>query len=228
LSGRAEKVIDRVGMVGDGSLSHPKDACVYLVDGGNELALIDAGAGDDPSAILRNVEAAGGDPSSIKWILITHCHIDHTGGIEYLRRETGAKVMCHALCAEPLEAGDNDKTAARWYGVNLEPISVDSTFDGSSEFVSVGDVELVLLHTPGHSPGSISIYGDIGESRVLFGQDIHGPFSPLLGSDIEQWKQSMEKLIDLRADILCEGHYGVIRSADEVERFIRSFLKDHT
>ncbi len=215
-------------MVGDGSLSHPKDACVYLVDGGGELALIDAGAGDNPSAILRNVEAAGADPSRIKWILITHCHIDHTGGINFLRRETGAQAMCHALCAKPLEVGDNDRTAARWYGTDLEPTPVEVTFDGPSETVRVGNVEFILLHTPGHSPGSISIYTDVSGSRVLFGQDIHGPFSPMLGSDIEQWKLSMEKLIELQADILCEGHYGIIRGAEQVERFIRSFLKDHT
>jgi glyoxylase-like metal-dependent hydrolase (beta-lactamase superfamily II) len=225
MKGRAEKVADGVWMVGDGRLSHPKDCCVYLVDGGEDAALIDTGAGDNPKAILDNIEATGVSISAVEWILITHCHIDHVGGINYIRRETGAQVLCHALCAEPLAIGDNTRTAARWYGTSLEPTFVDETFDTSSKTLQVGNIELTLLHTPGHSPDSISIYADIAGRRVLFGQDIHGPFSPALGSDIEKWKISMEKLIALKADVLCEGHYGVIRSAKEIEKFIRSFMK---
>ena len=53
-------------------------------------------------------------------------------------------------------------------------------------------------------PGSIAVYVDIGGQRVLFGQDIHGPFMKEWGSDLAQWKQSM-KLLALNADILCEG-----------------------
>jgi hypothetical protein len=63
--------------------------------------------------------------------------------------------------------------------------------------------------------------------RVLFGQDIHGPFSPVLGSDIKKWRSSMEKLIALNADILCEGHYGVIRGKDKVKGFINSFIEEY-
>lgn len=227
MKGRAEKILDGLWMVGDGRLSHPKDACAYLVDGGAELALIDAGAGENPAAILRNIEAAGKEIKRLKWILITHCHIDHIGGIDHIRRETGAQVMCHAKCAEVLAIGDSSRTAAKWYGMSLEPITVDVTFDAPSETVKFGSAELTLLHTPGHSPDSISIYGTIAGKKVLFGQDIHGPFSPVLGSDIEQWKQSMCKLIELRADILCEGHYGVIREQKQVEQFIRSFLDEY-
>jgi glyoxylase-like metal-dependent hydrolase (beta-lactamase superfamily II) len=224
MKGRSEKVIEGVWLVGDGRLSDPKDCCVYLVDGGGEMALVDTGAGENPDAILRNVESVGKNASQIKWILITHCHIDHIGGIDYLRRKTGAKVMSHVLCAETLATADNVRTAANWYGISLEPIAIDSTFDGPEEKVKFGSAELILIHTPGHSPDSISIYADFGGKRVLFGQDIHGPFSPSFGSDIKLWEKSMEKLIALKIDILCEGHYGVIRGRDRVEDFIRSFL----
>ena len=54
------------------------------------------------------------------------------------------------------------------------------------------------LHTPGHTPGSISLYLDREEKRVLFGQDIHGPFHAAFGSDIEEWKKSMQVLLALK------------------------------
>ena len=227
MKGVNKKVTEGVWMVGDGRLSHPKDACVYLVDGGEKSALVDAGAGERPEAILANIESTGKNPLDIEYLLITHCHIDHVGGINHIRRSTGAKVVCHKLCAEPLERGDNERTAAIWYGTQIEPVNVDITFDESSKKVKFGDTELVLIHTPGHSPGSISIYGDIEGQRILFGQDIHGPFSPVLGSNIEQWRESMEKLIDLKADILCEGHYGVVHGAQKVQKFIRSFIDEY-
>jgi glyoxylase-like metal-dependent hydrolase (beta-lactamase superfamily II) len=86
---------------------------------------------------------------------------------------------------------------------------------------------LKWLHTPGHTPGSICLYLDRGEERVLFGQDIHGPFLPSFRSDINLWKSSMEKLLALDADVLCEGHFGIFRPRDRVNGYIRKYLKSY-
>jgi glyoxylase-like metal-dependent hydrolase (beta-lactamase superfamily II) len=59
---------------------------------------------------------------------------------------------------------------------------------------------------------------------VLFGQDVHGPFAPAFGSDLAQWRNSMLRLLELQADVLAEGHYGVFRPAAEVSAFIREQL----
>ena len=88
----------------------------------------------------------------------------------------------------------------------------------------IGDLEFNFLHTPGHTPGSISVYIDTRDGRVLFGQDIHGPFSPAWGSDLAQWRASMQKLLDLKADVLCEGHAGIYREK-EIGKYIESYLK---
>jgi len=66
---------------------------------------------------------------------------------------------------------------------------------------------------------------DRDDERILFGQDLHGPIHPALDSDLGQWKMSLQKLLDLKADVLCEGHFGVYRPAAEVERYIRSYLE---
>ncbi|MDD4775261.1 MAG: Zn-dependent hydrolase, partial [Syntrophomonas sp.] len=70
----------------------------------------------------------------------------------------------------------------------------------------------------------ISVWIDIEGRRVLFGQDIHGPFNKGWGSDLKQWRVSMQALLDLDADILCEGHFGIIQPAPAVRRYIEGYL----
>jgi hypothetical protein len=59
---------------------------------------------------------------------------------------------------------------------------------------------------------------------VLFGQDVHGPLHPALKSDRKKYTSSLEFLMSLDADILCEGHYGIFHGKDKVRKFIQSFL----
>jgi glyoxylase-like metal-dependent hydrolase (beta-lactamase superfamily II) len=59
---------------------------------------------------------------------------------------------------------------------------------------------------------------------VLFAQDVHGPIHPDLLSDPYAYQSSLKEMLDLNADILCEGHYGVFNGKDVVRDFIRSFM----
>jgi glyoxylase-like metal-dependent hydrolase (beta-lactamase superfamily II) len=86
---------------------------------------------------------------------------------------------------------------------------------------------LTCLHTPGHTPGSLSVYRDQGGERILFGQDIHRPFLPEFGADLTAWRRSMEMLINLNADILCEGHFGVIRTHTRITEYIEYYLEQY-
>ena len=92
--------------------------------------------------------------------------------------------------------------------------------------LSIGADRLTILHTPGHTPGSVVVYVDRKGKRILFGQVIHGPFDPAFKSDISAWRQSMLKLLDLEADLLAEGHYGLFEGKQRVYDFISDFLID--
>jgi hypothetical protein len=65
---------------------------------------------------------------------------------------------------------------------------------------------------------------DIDKQRVLFGQDIHGPYYPHWGADPMLAKLSLQKLIDLKSDILCEGHFGIYQPAAAVKRYIQQYV----
>ncbi|WP_369424964.1 MBL fold metallo-hydrolase, partial [Methanothrix sp.] len=94
---RYRNVCDRVYAVGGPDITGGDDCCVYLVDCGADLALIDAGLGRSVDNILRNVQSAGYEPYCIKYIIATHCHIDHIGGIAPLVNLYGPKVIAHEL-----------------------------------------------------------------------------------------------------------------------------------
>lgn len=220
------KVFDRVYMVGGPEITDDRDCCVYLVDGGEELALVDAGVGDSCRAIFDNIRILGLDPALLKYVVATHGHIDHIGGLHYFQSK-GAKVVCHELEKGAVAEGRPELTGAWYYGVKYQPVTVDVLLSGACPALSVGDVKLHCLLTPGHTPGGISPYLDIRATRILFGQDIHGPFDPSWGSDMEQWRESMKLLLELRADILCEGHFGVYQPASRVKENIEYYLKQY-
>jgi glyoxylase-like metal-dependent hydrolase (beta-lactamase superfamily II) len=217
------EVTKDIYLVGGADITDPRDCAVYIIDLG-ELVMIDAGAGASYDELVLNIEKLGLDPTKLKTMILTHCHIDHIGGAPRFREAFGCRIIMHRLDAAPVEQGDGRMTAAAWYNLLFPPIPVDIKLANEEERLLVGDQEIVFLHTPGHTPGSLSVYLDRGGARVLFGQDIHGPFSAEFGSDPAAWRRSMEKLLALQADILCEGHFGVFQPKDNVAAYIEHYM----
>ena len=221
---KAKAVCDRVWAVGGPGLSAPEDCCVYLVDAGSELVLIDAGVGYGLERIEGNLRSLGFEPASVWHVVATHCHIDHIGGLASLKERYGTKIIAHELDRAGIEGENDELTAASMYGVEHRPVKVDVLLQGEAERLRLGDIDFDFLHTPGHTPGSIAAVIETADGKVLFGQDIHGPFSPSWGSDLEAWRRSMKKLLALRADVLCEGHAGVYKG-EKIARYIEEYLK---
>ena len=219
----ADEVVAGVYLVVGSDITSPMDCCVYLIDGGSELAIVDAGAGLSVPQLVSNIESLGFKPQSVAKLILTHCHIDHVGGAARLRQELGAAVLAHRLTARYLEEGDPHMTAAELYGLELSPVTVDTQLSERDQ-IPVGNLILNSIHTPGHTPDSISLYLDTESDRVLFGQDIHGPLAPEFGSDVGAWRQSMKVLLGLKADVLCEGHFGVCRPTKVVKEYIESYI----
>jgi glyoxylase-like metal-dependent hydrolase (beta-lactamase superfamily II) len=208
-------------------ITRAEDATAFLIDFDGELVMVDCGAGRSVERIIANVEKAGLDPAMISTLVLTHTHIDHIGAAPELRKRLGCLILVHDLDADAVEAGDPVRTAADWYGIEFPPTPVDRRLMDEEGRLLFGRETLHCLHIPGHTPGSIAVWLDRGGKRVLFGQDIHGPFLPAFASDIGQWRASMDKLLALKPDILCEGHFGIFQPGERVEAYIRKYLRQY-
>jgi len=132
--------------------------------------------------------------------------------------------VAHELEAPFLEQGDNVVTAATWYGARIQPFSVDLKISGSQADIPLGERIIQAIHTPGHSPGSMVYLTESENMKVLFAQDVHGPLHPDLRSNSQDYQNSLQLMLSLEADILCEGHYGVYRGKKAVANFIKGFV----
>jgi glyoxylase-like metal-dependent hydrolase (beta-lactamase superfamily II) len=218
------QITKEIFQVGGGRLTSSEDAAVYLINFNGHAALVDAGGGDAQERLLANIKACGVKLEQIEYLLITHCHYDHTGGVKALRDLVPVQTVAHELEAPFLEQGDNVVTAAKWYGARIQAFHVDRKVSGSQEDILLGGRVIQAIHTPGHSPGSMVYLTESAGLKVLFAQDVHGPLHPDLRSNNQDYQRSLQVLLALEADILCEGHYGVYQGKKAVADFIRRFV----
>jgi glyoxylase-like metal-dependent hydrolase (beta-lactamase superfamily II) len=216
------RIYQDIYIIGSAEISHPYDCCVYLIDVG-ELVLIDSGAGQSFDRLVDNILTLGLTPEDISTVVVTHRHIDHIGSLAKFKRRYGAKIIAHELDAKAIETGKS--TGAELYGVSYEPCQVDIKLQGEEQKLVFGEQEFIALHIPGHTKGSIAIYADMGGKRILFGQDIHGPYEAMWGGEPRKAIISLQKLIGLEADTLCEGHFGIYQPATEVKHYIEGYLR---
>jgi glyoxylase-like metal-dependent hydrolase (beta-lactamase superfamily II) len=220
-----KKIYKGVYLVGGSSLTSPGDCSFFAVEvGAGRIVLIDCGVGDGHSALSRNLRYIDYSLRDIDTLILTHCHIDHVGDANRIQKESGCRVVAHWGDSDAIEGRRPELIAASWYGVEYNPVKIDWVLRGDLAELKIGEIKFKCIHTPGHTPGSIAVLIDLEGKKILFGQDIHGPFEASWGSDMNQWRSSMNKLLGLKADILCEGHFGVFMGAEAVKMYIKSYL----
>ena len=179
-------------------ISTTADSNVYLIKD-TKTALIDTGTGMDDCIEQGVRKALGGRGPD--FIINTHAHFDHCGG----NRRFNAKVMIHRDDAKELLSG-------RFYGTyKLFDDEVPLKFDRlllSGDKIELGDCVLEVIHTPGHTMGSISLL--LKDDKILFTGDTlftNGGFGRTdLGGDDKMLLNSLEKLKDVNFDLLYPGH----------------------
>lgn len=189
------------------NVSHRFDATAYLIDLGGGLLLVDCGTPEGYGQIVENIRRTGHDPRDIRAILGTHGHYDHVGAASLFMRDFGVPLLLHAADRRQVEEGDGVRTTASLlYGADFPPAAVaDVVEDGQVFAFPDGSVE--VIHTPGHTPGSVC-YVLHGQDTALLiaGDTLWGGASEKIGTDMAAWHRSMDKLCARHFDFLTFGH----------------------
>ncbi len=154
--GLSIRIMNNLWPVGGMELTDPSDAAIYLVRFGDRAALIDAGSGQGHPQLTKNIAECLESNAQLEYLLLTHCHFDHTGGAQAVRDEFGCRIVAHELDAIYLESGDNHVTGASWYEARLQPFAIDIKLRGQESTLSIGSGAVTAIHCPGHSPGSVA------------------------------------------------------------------------
>lgn len=158
-----------------------------------------------------------GQELNVKHILLTHLHIDHITGAQWLADQTGADVCGSALDAQ-LGRELPEQVAQFHINIETQPLELDRNLaDGDT--IPLGDEMIQVLHVPGHSPGGLAFY--LSQSGLLISGDtiFNGSVgrTDLMGGDMAQLINSIhEKILPLPDEtVIASGHGPTTTIADE-------------
>jgi glyoxylase-like metal-dependent hydrolase (beta-lactamase superfamily II) len=208
-----------------------------FIDDDGSVTLVDCGITRAPARIVAGLAAIGKHPSDVTRIVLTHVHADHAGGAAEMARRTGAPVYTHAADTEFAEAGvaaraDTTTLAGRIFR-RLNPgrfpaFQVASPL-ADGDLLEVGG-GLRVLHTPGHSPGHVSLLHE--PTKVLITGDalfnvlgLRWPMR-LLCSDFVMTQATAQVFGELDYDVAAFTHGEEMR--DSAREKIRGFLREQT
>ena len=157
--------------------------------------------GDEPDRILDLIHE---NNLTIKYIICTHAHFDHVAAVPDIMKETNAKIVIHK---DDLEIYRKTQEQAASWGFEVDPMPEPDIFVSEGDRISLGDITFEILHTPGHSPGGICLYGEgiIITGDTLFAGSVGR--TDLYGGDINQLKASFRRLMSFPDHIkLLTGH----------------------
>ena len=199
---------------------------VLLVD--EQMAVVDTGISGNGEAIVDYIRKIGRSPSDLRWILVTHFHFDHSGSAAELHDLTDAEVVAHKNETETgpdgkflLIKGDEGESPPIWYrwaqrGVgrtrvrrDIHDTFVDTTVDDGDVIPILGGMR--IIHTPGHTPGSICPILE-GPQVLFLGDSVLNNVDRL--SRPLMWDRrkrrtldsSLHMLRELEAHVACFGH----------------------
>lgn len=146
----------------------PRSVNAFLIRG-DRITLIGSGVAGAEERIFAALHPAATGPEGIDQLILTHSHPDHLGAARAIRMASGCRVLAHAAERSWIEDTDRQERERPVPGFRTlvgGPVAVDTPLLGGETVTVDRSLTLQVLHTPGHSPGSISLW--CPEQRALF------------------------------------------------------------
>jgi glyoxylase-like metal-dependent hydrolase (beta-lactamase superfamily II) len=221
------EVAQNIYMIDNQLYSMPKWGSTYLIKE-ERKALVDPGPSTSVSRVLEGISEIGVSLEDIDYIIVTHIHLDHAGGVGILIKDMPqAQVLVHhkgarhlvnpARLVSSVIASQGEEGMTKYGGVvPVEEHRVKAVNEGEVIWLSEGQV-LRFIDAPGHAPHELGIYES--RNQGLFVGDALGVYIPedeiLLPAtqppsfDLELWMDTVRRLSELQADKIYFSHFGV-------------------
>jgi glyoxylase-like metal-dependent hydrolase (beta-lactamase superfamily II) len=195
----------------------------YLLVSEGGLTLVDSGSPGEAARIVSELEKGGYALSDLRTIVLTHCHVDHTGSAAELARRSDARVLAHRdevayiEKTEPLPTSSFVRRLLDWVSDRVfraAACRVDEALEDGGAVDALGGLQ--VIHAPGHTPGNISLYSS--DRGILFCGDTIFNGNPLTGRggiqppprafsvDTARAEASARALATLSVEVVCFGH----------------------
>ena len=243
-AGLMQRVDAGIDLVDVWHLGNPQVIAAAVLDTGNGLAVVDPGPESTLANLVAALESAGRSLSDVRYLLLTHIHLDHAGATgAMVRRHPGLQVYVHErgaphladptkllASAERLYGGDMQRLWGEFVAVpvaNLRPLQ-------GGERLALGQVALEVAYTPGHAshhvsylhaPTGTAFVGDTAGIRIS-GRDYLFPPTPPPDIDLELWGASLDRLGQWRPARLFLTHFGPAATVDPHLAAMRELLAE--
>jgi hydroxyacylglutathione hydrolase len=157
--------------------------------------------GDEPDRILDFIHE---NNFKVKYIVCTHAHFDHVAAVSDIKKDTDALVVIHK---DDLELYKSTKNQAAEWGFDIDPQPEPDMLVSEGDRIVVGELRFKVLHTPGHSPGGICLYGEgiLITGDTLFSGSVGR--TDLYGGNMADLRRSFKRLMSLPDSIrILPGH----------------------
>jgi glyoxylase-like metal-dependent hydrolase (beta-lactamase superfamily II) len=212
------------------TVANPLSSAFLLL--GRRPVLVDTGPTGNHTRVLAALQRLGVAPSDLALIVLTHSHADHVGAAKALRESTGAPVAIHRADAERLAAGGRNPRLppvgrSRWLPSKVferqsfSAVAPDVVIDDHGLDLRRYGAEGTVVHTPGHTPGSVSVVlGDGAGRDWLLGDLVSGgflrrrrPMLPFFAEDLDQVQGSIAAVLARSPRTVYVGHGGPFTGA---------------
>jgi hydroxyacylglutathione hydrolase len=204
------------------------DSNCYLI-GKDELTLIDCGTGLNIKYLLENIKDFGLNPDNIIRIILTHAHFDHSGGLNELSKIIKAELNVFHLEATFIEKADKNMLLLDLFGSSFSPVKVDIKLK-DNQLLRIGNYDFEIIHTPGHSPGSICLYEKDNQILIsgdtVFSGGSFGRFD-LPGGNINELASSIKKLSRFNVKYILPGHDRISRNGNNDIKSVLDILTNY-
>lgn len=183
----------------------------------SESIVIDPG--DEPDLIM---DVINGNGLKVNYIVCTHGHFDHVGAVSDIKGKTGAKVVIHK---DEIEIYHAARDMATFWGYEVERLPEPDMLVDDGDRIMVGNMSFTIIHTPGHSPGGICLYGEgiVVTGDTLFAGSVGR--TDFYGGDMNKLKESFNRLMLLPGETRVLPGHGPDSTID-IERRDNPFASD--